>query len=826
MNQRFLFPVTVCAAILGVSAFAETEYPLYVIDTDAGTLAAPAAIESVSITKYAAAEAEPETTDFAAITASPLGAGTFVKRGSGYVMGSTAFETFTGEVRVEEGAWVVDRPGMCGSTNTIATAADRHPITFAVSNGAAFVCAATKAAFPNGDVYGNPLMRYTKFYLEGTGPDGYGAFLNVSTLSMNCACLGTTMTLTGDATFGEKGVNSRFDLGSGAVVDLQEHNLLIKNHISETAYNGVFTPDCTVKNPGSIKAEGTSILMQSSPSFKGDASTVFTFDRHSSLQTWNASMSASRLPWTLYFTGDSSITPGRNAKEEEFDESSNYFDAPVVIDQDRIYANSDGKGNGVAFNGRVSGRGGFYFGGELSLALNCATNVFEGPAAVNGGAKYTYSSVLRLGADGALPVNGAGAKLTNAFLRLTKAIPYHLPQLDFHTRLARPTNYWAEGGAQGTVAGLRKTGAQTLEWRAPLSVTGLTEIVEGTLKLTPAATPEVLHSAVPGLYQWEIGGAGTYADTMAYSIWTNADWAVQSNLVVGAMEGLRQSTDWAPWVTHVWHGYVWNRSSTNETWTFARSIRGYSRLMIDRKVEWGTDNNGAVIRDNREMTPGPHEILLRVNPRSYGGHGSGKNVATWANNMGLAIDRSGRGTTNAEDYVFFENGHLDTVIGGDGALFTRDARTREEFTLEELAACVRSANFTAVKAHAGTVLDIAMPDAPTATPLVVEDFIGANVVSNGSLSIVKSWTILADEVKDQSLVLADGALRIGPDVTLDVEGSEDLHGGAPIRIARAKEGITGLPKVKDDLRADGWTVYLKDGDLWLQHCAGTVLIFR
>ena len=814
--------IGLAVALAGAGAMGETAYPLYVVETDSGTLEAPVSVETLGVTRYASAESEPETTDFATVAAEPRGAGTFVKRGTGYVMGSTAFTNFTGEVRVEKGAWVVDRPGMCGSNLSSANAP-----TFAVSNGAAFVCAATSSSFPTYGVWGSCLIRYTKFFFEGTGPDGLGALLNASSISMNCACWNTTMTLTGDTTFGET-TAQRFDLGTSAVVDLQGHELVIKNHKSETTYYGVFTPDCTVKNPGSIRAEGTAILFQSSPTFNGDSSTRFTFDKGAALQTWNASMATARLPWTLYFTGNAALSISRSAAEKEFDESSNFFNSPVVIDQNRLYAYSATKGNGLALNGPVSGRGGFHFCSELSLALNCPTNTFEGTVAVNGNGAYTYSSVLRLGADGALPENGPGAKLTNAFLRLTKFIPYHLPQLDFHTQLARTTNYWAEGGSQGTVAGLRKTGAQTLEWRAPLSVTGLTEIVEGTLKLKPVAAPDILYSAVPGLYEWIIPNANQLQDpTMAYSIWNDPGWSVVSNNVVGAMEGLRQSTAWDAWSTHEWHGYVWNRTETNETWTFARGICGYSRLMIDRKTEYSSDNNGAIIRDNLTITPGPHEILFRVNARSYGGHGSGKNgVATWRENMGLAIDRFGRGTTNADDYVFLENGHLDAVTGGDGYWFTRDPRTREEFTEDELTAQMRSANFTAIRAHAGSVIDIAMPDAPTATPLVVQDFIGANTVTNGSLTITKSWTLLGGEMKAQPLLLTDGVLKFGSGATLDIADADLCKGGKWVEIARTKEGITGLPALSSALEDANWILKTEGNSLYIRHDKGLVLILR
>ena len=190
--------IGLAVALAGAGAMGETAYPLYVVETDSGTLEAPVSVETLGVTRYASAESEPETTDFATVAAEPLGAGTFVKRGTGYVMGSTAFTNFTGEVRVEKGAWVVDRPGMCGSNMSSANAP-----TFAVSNGAAFVCAATSSSFPTYGVWGSCLIRYTKFFFEGTGPDGLGALLNVSSIGMNCACWNTTMTLTGDTTFGE-----------------------------------------------------------------------------------------------------------------------------------------------------------------------------------------------------------------------------------------------------------------------------------------------------------------------------------------------------------------------------------------------------------------------------------------------------------------------------------------------------------------------------------------------------------------------------------------------------------------------------------------------
>ncbi len=148
----------------GICAEAET---VYTVTTDAGTYAAPVELDALDVTVDDGTAVE--TKSFSEVYGDfSAGAAVFRKRGGGWMMSSTNMAAFTGEIRVEEGAFMVNTNLMTGPLSTTAAP------TVVVSNGASFVLAAQAT-----DIAQDGLKLYNSFRLDGEGVDGHGAIANL-----------------------------------------------------------------------------------------------------------------------------------------------------------------------------------------------------------------------------------------------------------------------------------------------------------------------------------------------------------------------------------------------------------------------------------------------------------------------------------------------------------------------------------------------------------------------------------------------------------------------------------------------------------------------
>ena len=357
------------------------------------------------------------------------------------------------------------------------------------------------------------------------------------------------------------------------------------------------------------------------------------------------------------------------------------------------------------------------------------------------------------------------------------------------------------GGCPGAdVASFRKEGAgrTELDWNA--AVTGTLELAEGTLALAPARR---VWSLAAGLWKGvELpvyrNAAGEVLDLTTNStgevvcadpaglpdkspaIMNRDNLSTLSNEVVACTDLMREPTypPWIKWGSAVWSGYVWNRAATNEVWTFAVAVCGYSRLFVDGALIAHTDDNGRLSLFRKTISPGPHAFVFKVNPRNYSPPGSlpgpslfnvnGKDVRpTWGPKMGLALDRLGRTSSNVVDYVFLENGTANGGPGGDGLVFTRDARDVVDFDAAELAALVRpGVAYPHVVARAGTELDLGEGNE---FPLEVATWEGVTRVRNGGLSVGERLTIRFSDVKDGDGLVVDGALTLGEGTVVEFD---------------------------------------------------------
>ena len=182
-------------------------------------------------------------------------------------------------------------------------------------------------------------------------------------------------------------------------------------------------------------------------------------------------------------------------------------------------------------------------------------------------------------------------------------------------------------------------------------------VLEGTLQMpsTPAGRD-------PGLWEGGLKGnnnlwwdINTPNPSTSVQLTTRAGNGVKANNSI-YNDGMWVDNYW----TWVYTGYLWNRSGTNETWTWAGSFDDKIRLTIDGNMllDHGFNSIGYA---NYTLTPGAHPIEIRFGDNT----GNVGPDAGWAS--GIMYDRFGRGSTSAADYLVLED-------DGTGFLLTTTLR--------------------------------------------------------------------------------------------------------------------------------------------------------
>ena len=115
--------------------------------------------------------------------------------------------------------------------------------------------------------------------------------------------------------------------------------------------------------------------------------------------------------------------------------------------------------------------------------------------------------------------------------------------------------------------------------------------------------------------------------------------------------------------TWIYSGYIWNRTDSDETWTWRFTFDDNVRLMIDSNIVKNVTLGNGIIYQNYTLSPGPHAIEIRF------GDGTG-NVGPASGLGGLTYDPQGRGSTDLANYILLQD-------SGDGALLTTDVEAGE-----------------------------------------------------------------------------------------------------------------------------------------------------
>ena len=786
----------------------------YTVTVDEGTRTSPALLDNLNVTVAREGEELVEMPFADASAEFASGPAIFRKRGTGWMMSSTKMATFTGEIRIEEGAFMVNTNLMTGPLST-ATAP-----TVVISNGASFALATTSATCAK-----DALKLYNHFHFQGNGVDNLGAIANCLG-NGQLYCFNNNWTLDGDALISGTS-NNRFDLIDGRTVKMNWHTLTMKKGSAGT---WTLCPGSSRFIDGHIIVDGMGFGPQSASSsgWQTDASSTLTLTNGAYISYYNTSLT---IPWTLIMAGGSKFSiGGSDGNRSDYGYTDNYgrWNGPLVANGSvRIYGTVANKG--LVLRGPLSGSGPINVGsGWLQLLAESPDYLGQLCIRQKDESQALRDSGLGLYKPNALNPNGAGVSFSNAVLRLATADAYKLPPITAY--VSAGTNYtFAGGNGASMYSSLLKTGAGRLDIDTPVSVTGRLELAGGTLRMAPV-TESTFYSLMGGLWKDVVlqdDGAAAYMGTQAFS----------SNDVATCCDQMKTPSypPWVTWASVAWGGYIWNRSDTTKTYRFAVGVSGYSKFYLDGAQVLSTDNNQQVYFYNKSMKPGPHKFLFKVNPRNYGHPGSvnaypTKNKNWKVGTMGIAVSTTSTTSTNSDDFVFMEDvGASFAHPGGTGYWFTRDTRDVGDFSAEELetASIGRHLVSNAV-CHAGTLLDLGEGNE---VPLYVPRFEGVTTVTNGGLTVTESWTLRPEDVAGGGLKVY-GELKFKAGAALLWEDLSQLPRKPEKVLATATGGIDGMPTwTPANLASSRWRLAkAKDAAgndiLTFTWCAGTTFILR
>jgi len=247
-------------------------------------------------------------------------------------------------------------------------------------------------------------------------------------------------------------------------------------------------------------------------------------------------------------------------------------------------------------------------------------------------------------------------------------------------------------------------------------------------------------------------------------------------------------------------GYIWNRSNVDVQWTFALSMQMSCQLYIDSAdtpvISYGDSSWASKIPSltTLTLTPGAHYFDLRMANSSYKragprNDGNNQSVVNWPTNYGFVIDFEGRGTYDGSNYAIPSNNVWSVLPGGDGSLFTIDARDSDDITSDNYT----RASFPFLDATPGTTLDL---NAVGCT-FTVQELSGITAVTNGSLHVAKKWTLSNKALAAGRPLTGDAKISFAAGWTLSIPDLGTL--GAPHErvLAVSPNGGLTLPAVFD-----------------------------
>ena len=346
------------------------------------------------------------------------------------------------------------------------------------------------------------------------------------------------------------------------------------------------------------------------------------------------------------------------------------------------------------------------------------------------------------------------------------------------------------------------------------------------------ADPLVINGGVVRLVGQQVG---LYEGSVSGSFETDLPNPA-TEVELGTLMADNYSTDennggWPDNTTFIYTGYIWNRATTNVTWTFAENFDDNVKLVIDTTTVIENGNNWMTpVKGTITLSPGPHSFEARF---GQGGGGAGPvdgrytTPTSWweTRDYGFGIDSQGRDSEVVGNYVPLRD-------PGDGSLLTTTAGSATNLLSPD----------TVVQMAAGSTLDLGGVDQ------TLDTLSGSGTVSNGTLTVTD--TLAPGGVDTIGTLSISASLNVNAEVLVDVTtgGSSDLLevagdldlSGAILTVANPGSLNTALqytiidcngaitqPFASVDTAGARWKVaYKPDGTAKLIYQSGAVLILR
>lgn len=653
---------------------------------------------------------------------------------------------------------------------------------------------------------------YEPFTIEGSGPTGEGALVCRATVNQ-CGFsspFGLDLRLSGDARIlGSRSAQHDFLTQNAAASTTRKIDM--GGHLLTLDFGGrVVRFKMNVTNPGSINLVSGGVLPVADTRLFGDASNVFHLKNGSYIQYYDGQTANNR--WALSVDGDNSaVAVQHQGSVPGLNTNFCYWLGPVMLNRNLKVKSTEVNGIGATFHNRVTGPGGFLIEGgaptsktphDPYLALVCPTNDFRG------GVSSAYGH-LHLFADGALPANVGKGSLQNSSIEFQGAArgkPFALPPID-----VVGTGVVANAGGAWTGA-VVKVGSGALTVDARLTDESSVDIQAGSFMLA-----RVVRSPGSGLYGGEKvmkgwhspdGSPQDYASNGYYStlVLTNGIFQSPEMAYRAPISDIRMAT---------YEGYIWNRETTNVTWSFAHCFETCSKFLID-----GVDMGHASLRTlhvfQKTLTPGAHSFAVRLANNANGGALTNANSRGWAPYLGVAYDPLGRGSENPNDYRKLED-------PGDGSLFTLLA----DGSVPENDPAILSAG--RIKFAVGTRFGLG----GNLLKVGVLDGLGAFVegdgipVSSEPILVTDAWKVSGFELAAGNSLSSVRPLIFGEGARLELTESSSLQSRQTYTLTANFSPLSPIPTLVRDAEADGRSFVLrKEGSsLFLDVVPAGLLIF-
>ncbi len=741
------------------------------------------------------------------------------KRGAGMLFSSVRLSEYNGEIRVEEGTFLVSKDGHLGTKEgkTI------------VSNGASVVIwvgiDGAPSIHPDGYMGndGNNQIFYTnskykeQWVLSGMGTEEFpGAVCTKGSRSARAYSALSQVELIGDTRL--VAIDTRLNITYYGALNMNGHTLYFSDKVGYVCqFRGG-----SIINPGHIVIEnGRDLLIETAGDWGGDALNTLTLQSGVGL-----SLRQEKFPrrWTL------KVENGANVK---YDSAYNHTSddakwcGPVELNAE-IHSVCVEK-NLSQFLGNVSGMGGF--NASKGVLVLGGTNTYTGRTKLDGtGKDAAYGSEIRLKRPESYPAeNENGIELIDADLVLDSTdSTFNLPLVKLAKTGTLKTTAVSSvftDYSSNIVRKIEKTDEGVFNLNASVTVSNIV-VSAGTVRIMET-------NSLP------YGDAGLMLGTINER--QTEDVNKISNYNIHCVEGT------GPWVSindwwdtlksaQSWgaKGYLWNREPTNVTWSIGVSAQNRSSIYIDGIAVFKNVANyfslsasKYICCTNIVLTPGTHEFRM-ITGNNNGSFGS-QVEGMWA----LFYDPYGRCPFVIKDgagdgYSVATEWNIKTYCKplcdpGNGYVFTTNNVTAEAFRASAACAGVLPKIITAEFAT-GTILDLGGN-----RRYWVENLIGLPKIENGSeFCISNTWTVSASELEDTHIVTQSG-LEFSERARLNIQDVDQLrHAGKSYVLCASEKVIVGKPSLGSSAVEAGWSVAV-GGDaktLELRSRRGMVIIIK